>query len=171
MVDFPSKTIQGFADYQLRATNATDELVLDTRSLDIVGVHEISRPADGGAPARGAELQWSTGEPHKALGQALCVQLRSQVPAGGTARVGIQFRVNESSTAVQFLEPAQTAGGKHPYLFTQCQAIHARSLVPCQVRQRVRLRGVHAGAALRRQHPRAAFPRRWRRLGSRPDAA
>ena len=36
------------------------------------------------------------------------------------------------SSACQFLEPAQTAGGEHPYLFTQCQAIHARTLFPCQ---------------------------------------
>jgi hypothetical protein len=47
--------------------------------------------------------------------------------------LGIRFSCSPESTALQFLDPAQTAGGKQPYLFTQCQAIHARSLVPCQV--------------------------------------
>ena len=48
-------------------------------------------------------------------------------------RVGIRFATSPTSSAVQYLAPEQTAGGAHPYLFTQCQAIHARSLVPCQV--------------------------------------
>ena len=47
--------------------------------------------------------------------------------------MAITFSTSPDSTAVQFLEPVQTAGERHPYLFTQCQAIHARSFVPCQV--------------------------------------
>ena len=31
-----------------------------------------------------------------------------------------------------FLSLSQTVGKVHPYLFTQCQAIHARSMYPCQ---------------------------------------
>lgn len=46
------------------------------------------------------------------------------------------FRINYETTdgcsAAQWLTPEQTVGKLHPYLFTQCQAIHARSLLPCQ---------------------------------------
>lgn len=67
------------------------------------------------------------------LGSALRVSLPPGLAPGARLRLGVRFTTSPTSSAVQFLEPQQTAGGQHPYLFTQCQAIHARSLVPCQV--------------------------------------
>ena len=39
---------------------------------------------------------------------------------------------NTKCTALQWLSKEQTADRQYPYMFSQCQAIHARSLYPCQ---------------------------------------
>lgn len=46
--------------------------------------------------------------------------------------VKIEYTANSSASAMQWLDAASTKGGEYPYLFTQCQAIHARSMFPCQ---------------------------------------
>jgi leukotriene-A4 hydrolase len=40
--------------------------------------------------------------------------------------------VTTKTTAVQWLAASQTVGKRYPFLFTQLQPIHARSLFPCQ---------------------------------------
>lgn len=44
--------------------------------------------------------------------------------------LNIQFRTTDKCTALQWLNSKQTKGGK-PYVFSQLEAIHARSLFPC----------------------------------------
>lgn len=69
---------------------------------------------------------------HEKFGSALTIKLEQALKEGEQAKIVIDYATTEGCTACQWLDPSQTVGKKHPYLFTQCQAIHARSLVPCQ---------------------------------------
>nr|CDJ94007.1 Peptidase M1 domain containing protein [Haemonchus contortus] len=50
---------------------------------------------------------------------------------GGRLSVVILYSTSPDATALQWMKKEQTADKKAPYLFSQCQAIHARSIVPC----------------------------------------
>ncbi len=119
-VDFGTRTLACTATLELRGGG--DVVDLDTRELMIESV-------DDGAAPLGFEL--AAAEP--ILGARLRVQL------GAARRVRIRYRTSPNASALQWLTPAQTAGGVHPFLFSQCQAIHARSLVPLQDTPRVRI--------------------------------
>jgi aminopeptidase N len=84
---------------------------------------QITGVTDGG----GATLEWSLGPKHEAFGSPLAVTVGT-----ATDQVCVSYTTNVGAPALQWLKPAMTAGKKSPFVFTQCQAIHARSLVPCQ---------------------------------------
>lgn len=53
--------------------------------------------------------------------------------------IEISFETSPKSSALQWLTPEQTSGKEHPYLFSQCQAIHCRAILPCQDTPSVKL--------------------------------
>ncbi|MBS2014282.1 MAG: M1 family metallopeptidase [Deltaproteobacteria bacterium] len=123
-------------------------LDLDTRGLAIDGVYGPD----------GAPLAHTLHEAEPILGRRLAID----VPRGATS-VRVAYRTSPEASALQWLTPEQTLGKKHPYLFSQCQAIHARSVIPCQDTPSIRqtytasldvpaaLRGVMAAAPLGRE--------------------
>ncbi len=115
-LDFTTSRIAGRARLDLAAP-AGGPLDLDTRDLEISAV----RGADG------ADLPFKLDARDSILG----AKLRVELPKGAES-LTIDFATSPEASALQWLEPAMTAGGKHPYLFSQCQAIHARSIIPCQ---------------------------------------
>ncbi len=128
-VDFDRHILDGTIELDLQRMQAelAGELVLDSRDLDISMVE--ARMDD-----HWRETPWKYGDADEHLGRAVIVQL----PAGST-QVRISYATSPEASGLQWLEPAQTAGGSHPFLYSQAQAIHARSFIPCQDSPAVRV--------------------------------
>jgi leukotriene-A4 hydrolase len=119
---FDRKVLKGASTLTIeRIKPEADSLKLDTRDLKIIKA-ETSNDGKSFAPA-----QFTLGAADKILGAPLTVRLPPQA-----TRVRIEYETSPNASGVQWLEPAQTAGKKHPYVFTQSQAIHARSWIPLQ---------------------------------------
>lgn len=116
-VNFGNKIISGTAAWEIETSGDAKEIVFDTQGLEIEKVtYENGDPAD-----------FSLGSEEPFLGQALTVRLEN-----GTKKVIIHYLTSPQAAALQWLDPQQTAGKEYPYLFTQSQAILARSWIPCQ---------------------------------------
>src|SRR5262245_56988714 len=119
---FDRKVLKGATTLTVeRVKSDADSLKLDTRDLKVVKA-ETSNGGNSFAPA-----QFTLGAADKILGAPLTIQLPPQA-----TKVRIEYETSPNASGVQWLEPAQTAGKKHPYVFTQSQAIHARSWIPLQ---------------------------------------
>jgi len=128
-VDFQERRLRGEARLTFAAPGA-GPLDLDTRDLEVEQVSD----------AAGRPLPFTLHAPEPILGSRLRVMLP---PACESVR--IRYATSPAASALQWLDPAQTAGGREPYLYSQCQAIHARSVAPLQDSPRFRIR---YGAAL-----------------------
>ena len=122
-VDFDQKKLIGSAKLKLDRKGGANELRLDTNGLAIDKIE-----------ANGRDLVWSLGRHLAPLGQSLTVELPE-----ASDEVTIYYASSPGAEAVQWLSPEQTTDKKHPFLFTQSQAILARTWVPCQDTPAVRM--------------------------------
>jgi aminopeptidase N len=125
-VDFNTQKLTGRASLRLDNKGAT-RLHLDTRDLDIQGV----TLDDGRTPAK-----FTLGEPMRFLGRELTVEITPE-----TRWVSVDYSTRPEAAALQWLTPAQAGGGvgAKPLLFSQSEAILARTWVPCQDSPGVRM--------------------------------
>jgi leukotriene-A4 hydrolase len=123
-VDFDASVLVGSASLTLERRNPkASTLLLDTRDLTI----NASYCGDNTVP-------FNVGEADKHLGSPLSITLPEDCSV-----VRIDYKTSPNASGLQWLTPQQTAGKKHPFLFSQAQAIHARSFIPLQDSPGVRI--------------------------------
>ena len=139
-VRFDEKVLEGEALLALEYVDPdARRLVLDTDDLEILSVLITTDEPPSAAPAPDAPTpdaddgaRWLAtpfmlGPDDPILGAQLVIDLPEQATA-----VRIAYRTSPGAAGLQWLAPAQTAGGEAPFVYSQAQAIHARSFVPLQ---------------------------------------
>jgi aminopeptidase N len=123
-VDFAARQLVGRASLRLANPQGATRLWLDTRDLDVRKV-----TLDDGE----REAPFTLGDEVRFLGRPLAIEITA-----ATRWVHIDYATRPEAAALQWLDPAQ-AGSRSPFLYTQSEAILARTWVPCQDTPGVRM--------------------------------
>ena len=129
-VDFERKALKGQVTLTVERTSADHRqpLILDSRKLRVA---KVESSADG---TTFKVVRFEAGRDDPILGAALTVHVPPQVKY-----VRLFYATAPQASGLQWLDREQTATKRYPYLFTQSEAIHARSWIPLQDSPGVRI--------------------------------
>lgn len=115
-IDFRHRVVHGIVRIDIDGP-AGGPLDLDSRDLSVHSVTDQD----------GQDIHWHIAESETVRGDRIRIHLRD-----GTSSLTLTYTTAPGAKALCWLGPQQTAGGQHPFIFSQCHPIHARTLVPCQ---------------------------------------
>jgi aminopeptidase N len=115
--DFQARQLKGTATLKLEPKANAKQVVLDIKDLGIEKVTDAS----------GAPLKYAVGKADAMMGQSLTVELPQ-----GAQTIVVHYHTQKGGTALQWLDPQQTAGKRKPFLFSQGEEINTRTWIPTQ---------------------------------------
>jgi leukotriene-A4 hydrolase len=119
--------ISWFVDFERRLLDGKVTLEFEQPAHGVLDLDSKALTVKSARTKYGAEIPFEIGAHDEILGERLRLNLPSP-----TSEVTIEYATSPEAVALQWLEPAQTEGKKHPFLYSQCQAIHARTIAPLQ---------------------------------------
>ncbi|KAM7193815.1 Peptidase family M1 domain containing protein [Rhypophila sp. PSN 637] len=122
-IDFTNKCLRGSVILELESQTdkISKEIILDSSHLSVDSIKLNSAPS-----------QWDIKAWTEFNGSPVHIAVPDGAAKGEVVKLEIALATTGECTALQWLTPAQTSNGNAPFMFSQCQAIHARSLFPCQ---------------------------------------
>ena len=121
-LDFEANKLSGNVILSLDWHSAGQTLILDTRDLTINHVSALN------AQGQWQQVSFNLAKQDEVKGAALTIALADK----DTQKVKINYHTSKNPSGIQWLTPAQTQGKQLPFMFSQSQAIHARSWIPLQ---------------------------------------
>ncbi|XP_055918165.1 leukotriene A-4 hydrolase isoform X2 [Eupeodes corollae] len=124
-IDFENTKIVGSVIHKFKVLEKNlSTILLDVRDLKISNASIL-------AGSTSIPINYTVSDEVENIGSKLTLDL-PEGTAAGELQVRIDYETSSCASGLQWLTPEQTLGKKHPYMFSQCQAIHARSVMPCQ---------------------------------------
>lgn len=122
-LDFDKKIIDGTIKIYFHSIIDGEVIILDTSQLTVTSVIDSDT---------GDSLEYVVDTRHKLDSLGTPLKIYRSYDADEDVTILIKYQTSPSSEAVQWLSPEMTSGKKYPFLFTQCESILCRSLLPCQ---------------------------------------
>ncbi|KAL7673360.1 hypothetical protein ACOME3_008219 [Neoechinorhynchus agilis] len=122
-IDFEKSEIYGLAEYTIRKLGdnvaADRSLEMDIRDLSIRAIRGLGERSEN-------DLQFQI-SPNKdsEMGSLL------KIEHNGSEKIRIEYKTAPGAHALQWLPKQSTQTKTHPFLYSQCQATHCRSILPC----------------------------------------
>lgn len=122
-IQFDKKTFHGVQTLQMKSQKLyLDHVYLDIENLTILNVtNEEFEP-----------LNFEVDSPNPILGQRLIIHNPKSWYNFGSFKIVITYETATDASAITWLNAEQTTGKRLPYMYTQCESIHARSIAPFQ---------------------------------------
>ena len=122
-VDFDNKVIHGKIKSYFTAIKDGEVIVLDSRALSINSIIDSDT---------GEELEFIVDKQYDLDANGVPIKIYKEYSKGDNIAILINYDTTNDGSAVQFLSKEQTTGKLYPYMFTQCESILCRELLPIQ---------------------------------------
>ena len=122
-IDFKQKVVHGTVKTYFTALDDGEVIILDTRALKINSVIDSDT---------GEELDFIIDSVYELEANGVPLKIYKDYNKGDQIAILIKYDTTDEGSAVQWLDPEQTTGKIYPFMFTQCETILCRELLPTQ---------------------------------------